>query len=70
MSEIINDSLVADRFVKQLTEYAEMQSALGERDRAFLVSKSAQVISLLTNHCMRYNIGIPAKEILHIVSQK
>lgn len=70
MSAVIKDSLVVDRFTKELSEYADIQSQLGERDRAFMVSKAAQVIQLLTHHCMSYDIGIPAQQISNIVNQK
>lgn len=67
MSDIVKDTLVVDMFIKRLSEYADVQSQMGEHSRALMISQAAQVIQMLTYHCSSYNIGIPAQQILHIV---
>jgi hypothetical protein len=63
MSEIVKDSLVVDRFIEQLGEYAMLQNQFGEHERGVLINKAAIVIRLLTHHCMAYDIGIPVQQI-------
>lgn len=59
-TKITHDDLITIKFVEQLRTYADHQMQLGERDRALIVSKAAQIIQILSWHCMQYNIGIPA----------
>jgi len=68
--ELVNDSLVVDRFIEELRTFADVQSQLGDHRRALITSKAAQVIQLLTRHCTDMNIGIPARQILSITSEK
>jgi hypothetical protein len=68
METIKKDSLVIENFTRKLNDYAETQSQLGEQPRALLISQAAQVIQLLANHCMAYDIGIPAGHISHVVN--
>lgn len=69
-NDLIYDSLVCDRFIETLRTYADTQSQLGDYRRAQLASQAAQVIQILTAQCMHFNIGIPARQILSIVSEK
>jgi hypothetical protein len=66
MNEILRDSLVVDLFLAELGKYAEVQSQLGNHDRAIIISKAAQVIETLSAHCMDHDIGIPAYQIRRI----
>ncbi len=70
MTEIVKDSLVVDRFIEQLGEYAMLQNQFGEYERGILINKAAIVIRLLTHHCMAYDIGIPAQQINAIINGK
>lgn len=70
MNTIVKDSLAVDRFVEELNEYAMLQNQFGEYERGVLVNKAARIIQFLTHHCMEYNIGIPAHQILAIINEK
>jgi hypothetical protein len=67
MTEIVKDSLVVDRFIEQLGEYAMLQNQFGEHERGILINKAAIVIR---HHCMAYDIGIPAQQINAIINGK
>ena len=66
----VNDSLLTDTFIEQLRTYADMQSQIGERDRALIVSKAAQIIQVIVAHCIQYQVGIPAQLINSIMTEK
>jgi hypothetical protein len=68
--EPIKDSLAVDKFLEHLNEYAMLQNQFGEHERGVLINKAARIIQLLTNHCMIYNIGIPAHQITTIVNER
>lgn len=70
MSMIVKDSLVVDRFVDHLSEYAMLQNQFGEHERGVLINKAAIIIRMLTHHCMAYDIGIPAQQINAIINEK
>jgi len=70
MNDLVKDNLVVDNFIENLRHYADVQSQVGERERAIIVSKAARIIELLSNHCMAYNVGIPAKMIVNIINEK
>jgi hypothetical protein len=70
MNLVIKDSLVADKFIEKLNEYAMLQNQFGEHERGILINKAARVIQQLTYHCMAYDIGIPAQQISNIVNEK
>ena len=70
MSEISKDSTVIDNFVEKLRHYSDVQSQLGESDRALIVSKAARVIEILCRQCMLYNVGIPAQQLYNIIVEK
>jgi adenine deaminase len=70
MTDLIKDSFAVDKFTEKLYQYADIQSQVGERERAIIVSKAARVIQVLTRHCMAYDIGIPAQQIVNIINER
>lgn len=69
-SDAVKDTLVVDRYVNELNEYAALLSQLGDQPKALMLNKAARVIQTLSDHCMTYNVGIPAMRILRIVEEK
>ena len=68
--EVMNDSTIIEKFTKVLAEHAGVKSTLGNRDEAFLITKSIMVINLLTQHSMDMGHGIPVAQLQHIIDQK
>ena len=64
IQNVVNDTLVIDKFVDELQSFAEVQIQLGNHDRADLINRASMVIRLLTEHSLTFGVGIPAGEIL------
>ncbi len=64
IQNVINDTLVVDRFLEELAAYSDVLIQLGNDDRAELINRASIVIRLLTEHALTFGVGIPAGEIL------
>ncbi len=64
IQNIINDTLVVDRFLEELGTYSDILMQLGDDNRAELINRASIVIRLLTEHALTFGVGIPAGEIL------
>ena len=60
------DDLIIDRFLEQIQKEIDLEDQLGNMDKAFMLSKCARVISVLTHRLNEYQTPIPV-ELIHSI---